>query len=156
MDQYQLRELIRKVLKEMGPKYYSEGAVEQLMLTAAQESALGKYIKQLYGGPAKGIFQMEPDTETDIFDNYIRFKESRLDIYEKFLLNSALAGEYNLLSNLPYQIMMARFQYMRYPEVIPDANDIKGLARLYKKRYNTPKGKATVNEAIKNYKRYCQ
>ena len=45
MEPDQLRELISDVLKAM--KMYSEAAVELLMLTAAQETHCGRYIKQV-------------------------------------------------------------------------------------------------------------
>ena len=58
MDPKQLKELIERVLRKVN--LYSDAAVDLLMLTAAQESACGKYIRQLGNGPALGIFQMEP------------------------------------------------------------------------------------------------
>ena len=161
MDKDQLRELINGVLHEMGPKYHSESAVELLMMTAAQESHLGRYIKQIKG-PAVGIFQMEPNTEIDLQENYIRYSEDRQTLYEKFNMfgSTGYAGwilphKYNLLANIPYQIMMARLHYRRFKDPIPAKDDIYGLAKLYKKLYNTPKGKATVEEAVENYKKYC-
>lgn len=60
MDKKQLRELVTHVLKKYD--LYSADAVELLMLTAATESNLGCYIKQVGGGPALGIFQCEPNT----------------------------------------------------------------------------------------------
>lgn len=60
MDKKQLRELITHVLKRYN--LYSDNAVELLMLTAAVESNLGHYIKQVGNGPALGIFQCEPNT----------------------------------------------------------------------------------------------
>jgi hypothetical protein len=54
----QLRSLIEETLRALEPEVpYSEPAVELLMMTAAAESALGRYIKQI-GGPARGIFQI--------------------------------------------------------------------------------------------------
>jgi len=80
MDKTQLRELIQVVLKEYD--LYSRDAEELLMLTAAVESNLGYYIKQVGGGPALGIFQCEPDTldwvkkQTEIMSDkkYIKFE----------------------------------------------------------------------------------
>lgn len=60
MDKAQLRGLITHVLKKYD--LYSVDAVELLMLTAATESNLGYYLKQVGGGPALGIFQCEPNT----------------------------------------------------------------------------------------------
>jgi len=55
-----LREMIQFVLKNYD--LYSRDAEELLMLTAACESNLGHYFKQLGNGPALGIFQVEPAT----------------------------------------------------------------------------------------------
>lgn len=50
--------------------------VELLLLTCAAESAMGKYIMQV-GGPARGIFQMEPNTEKDIWENWLKYKPQK-------------------------------------------------------------------------------
>ena len=64
LDKTKLKNLITSVLKKAdvaakgagrsssAPKLYSEDAVELLLLTAAQESDLGTYTRQLGGGPA--------------------------------------------------------------------------------------------------------
>ena len=67
MNKVTLRNLITSVLKELN--LHSDNAVNLLMGTAAQESHLGKYRKQIGGGPALGIFQMEPATFNDIVNN---------------------------------------------------------------------------------------
>lgn len=64
MDAKQLECLIQTVVAVM--RLYSVEAIDLLMLTAAQESHLGKYIQQLGSGPARGIFQMEPKTLQDL------------------------------------------------------------------------------------------
>ena len=51
-------------------------AAEALMLgTVAQESHCGRYLHQLGKGPALGIFQMEPTTYRDIWENYIAYRQ---------------------------------------------------------------------------------
>jgi len=72
MNKDHLRELISRVLEQLD--LYSRDAVELLMLTAAAESNLGEYLRQVGRGPALGIFQMEPSTETDIWYNYLRYR----------------------------------------------------------------------------------
>lgn len=106
---------------------------------------------------------MEPTTEHDIHENYLKYHESHREVVDKFELWGStgpafwqLPYEYNLLANIPYQIVMARLHYRRCKEPIPAKDDINGLAQLYKKRYNTELGKATVEEAIKNYNKYCK
>ncbi|MDR9502667.1 MAG: hypothetical protein RI601_12795, partial [Desulfurivibrionaceae bacterium] len=53
--------------------------------------------------------------------------------------------------DLAYQIIMARLQYLRVPDALPDHFDIAGLAAYWKQHYNTPAGRGTVDEFIKNY-----
>lgn len=148
MNQLQLRELIEHVLRDID--MYSESAVELLMLTAAVESNLGEYIKQKGGGPALGIFQMEPDTEDDIWFSYLYYRDAKQRIVEKY----DSAGEFDLWANLGYQIVLCRFHYYRVPEPLPAADDIRGLAFYWKRYYNTRKGKGTVKKAIAKYEKY--
>lgn len=74
MDYNQFRELVVEptlfYANEVIP--YTEEAVDLLMMTAAHESNGCSYIKQI-NGPALGVYQMEPSTEADIWDNYLEF-----------------------------------------------------------------------------------
>ena len=153
MHPNQLRELITAVLVEMD--LYSANACELLMLTAAQESHLGFYIKQVGSGPAKGIFQMEPSTEKDIWDNYLRYKPE-LAKRVGAMLGEADWEHLQLTGNLLYQIAMARVHYYRRPEALPSRENIDAMARYWKKHYNTHLGKGTVYEAVKNYNRLAK
>ena len=148
----QLRGLITDVLMYLD--LYSEDAVELLMLTAAQESHCGTYIKQVRG-PALGIFQCEPATAQDIYDNYLTFKpdlESLIDSVS--LLDQTASEQFDLKANLVYQIAMARIHYMRDKQAIPSKDDMAAQAAYYKRVWNTPLGKATEEEALDNYYRY--
>ena len=73
-DARQFREcIIRPTLRALEPEIpHSLVAEELLMLTAAHESHLGTYLKQK-GGPALGIYQMEPATYRDLHENFLRF-----------------------------------------------------------------------------------
>jgi hypothetical protein len=64
-DTTQFYQLIKTVLINFDPFLASLNAIQLLMGTAAQESHLGTYLKQI-NGPALGVFQMEPNTEIDI------------------------------------------------------------------------------------------
>lgn len=150
IDKTQLRELIVDVLHYLSPEIpYSENAVNLLMLTAAQESHLGTYIKQIKG-PARGIFQMEPATERDIYDNFLAYKPQ---IASKIRALTTDDGPDNLLSNLAYQIAMARVHYFRSPRAL--GSQTTEWAATWKAVYNTPLGKGTEQEAIANYLRLC-
>lgn len=147
----QFKNLIENVLNKIA--LCSPSAVNMLLGTAAQESQFGTYLRQLDNGPALGVFQMEPDTEKDIWDNYLNYRPmDRLSIFS--LTSITEPDPFFLECNLAYQIAMARIHYYRVDEPLPEADDLPGLARYYKLYYNTPKGKATEEEFIRNYKKY--
>jgi len=133
---------------------YSKAAENLLMGTAAQESKLGEYLHQLGGGPARGIFQVERATEKDIWFNYLAYNPKlRRKIFD---ITSTKTPYYTdeILYNLRYAAAMTRIHYLRVKESLPDADDVAGLARYWKKYYNTPLGRGTEEEFIENYNRY--
>jgi hypothetical protein len=152
IEKTQLRELITQVLRYLDPEIpFSESAVELLMLTCAQESHLGTYIKQVGSGPARGIFQMEPNTERDLYANFLKLKPGLLAKIHAVTYDCSTPDD--SLGNLTYQIAMARVHYFRSPRPIPA--DLYGWAAEWKRHYNTPLGAGTEDEAINNYKRLC-
>lgn len=151
MNKHQLETLISRILSEL--ELHSPEAVRLLLCTAAQESALGEYIRQVGGGPALGIFQMEPATETDIWSNYLSY---RSHIAQPIHAVTGRQGPGPWLEwDLAYQIAMCRIHYLRVPEPLPDIDDIEGMARYWKTHYNSPQGKGNEREFVENYRRYC-
>lgn len=146
MDKDQLRELIVDTLKEAN--LHSDSAVELLMLTAATESKLGHYIRQVKG-PAMGVFQMEGATEDDIWSNYLKYKP---ELHSKVQLSSVF-GDDELVWNLKYAILMARVHYLRVPSSLPNVHNIGGLAHYWKDHYNTRLGKGNPVTAANDYRR---
>jgi hypothetical protein len=63
----QFRELCSAKLKDWG--MYSPEAVELLAMMCAHESLGTRYRRQVGGGPARGIFQIEIRTHDSIWDN---------------------------------------------------------------------------------------
>jgi hypothetical protein len=143
----QLRSLIKRVLQPHD--LWSQEAEDLLMGTAAQESCLGKYIAQI-NGPAKGIFQMEPATEKDLWEYIIRKGLVNLVGSTSGLFCSDLL---HLEGNLIYQIIIARIFYRRIKEAIPEGLVLQ--AKYYKKYWNTELGKATIDQYVKNYTTYA-
>ena len=141
MDKKQLRRLIEEVLTDS--ELYSEEAVELLMGTAAVESALGHYIEQVGSGIAKGIFQMEPATESDIWNNFLQYNKPLQETVREFINERHFEYGEELEWNLAYQIIMARLHYLRVPEKLPSVADIEGQAYYWKRYYNTHLGKGT-------------
>jgi len=131
--------------KTYKPSINTLAARRILLGTALCESNL-TYLKQLGGGPALGLYQMEPDTHDDIWRNYVNYRDH---------LHEALIGfgqmSDGMISDLSYATVMARMQYWRVKEELPDANDAPGLAMYYKRHYNTDLGKADVIDALPNF-----
>ena len=147
IEKKQLRNLVNEVLLKM--ELHTPEAVELILGTIAQESAGGKYIRQITG-PALGICQMEPATFKCIVNNYIKYKPElgRVIMFASGV--SALKSEM-LEYNLAFSIAMCRIHYLRVSEALP--HDLEGYAKYWKQYYNTVHGKGTVEEFIANYNR---
>ena len=169
MNADQLRELIRDTLHELEPEIpYSEAAVELLMLTAAVESNLGEYVKQV-NGPARGIFQMEPTTALDIHTNWLVYNQDLLRKVNRFA--GRIDPDLQARGDLVWQIVWARLHYRRIKAPLPEIRympmsesglerkltpkSVSDLAQYWKKHYNTHLGKGTVVKAIQKYGRYA-
>lgn len=141
MDKRQLKELVGNVLLNAG--LYSDNAVDLLMETAAVESNLGQYIRQLKG-PALGIFQMEPNTEADIWENYICYRDG----LKRMLMSYGYVGcaSEKLYYDLQYQVLMARIHYLRVKAPIPDT--VEERAKYWKQYYNTVNGKGSAEKYL--------
>lgn len=144
-------EVVQKALDKLG--LYSKSAETLLLLTCAQESLGGTYIKQPTG-PALGIFQMEPATHESMWASQL---PRRSDLVYKLLSSVYLSSkppveflEYNLL----YAAMMCRLKYFFVKEPLPAEGDIKAIAQYYKTYWNTILGAATVEGAIANYNKF--
>lgn len=151
IDIGQFREyIIDPVLEEMS--MYSVAASELLLGTAIQESRL-TYLVQLGGGPALGVFQMEPATFKDIWTNYLAFRpsisKSLQSIAGMNAAEHATAGQ--MVWHLAFAAAMCRVHYRRVPEAMPSAGDTRAQAAYWKEYYNTPLGAGTVEEYLKNW-----
>jgi hypothetical protein len=146
-----MRQLVTDTLKSLN--LYSDEAVELMLGTAAQESAYGKYRRQLGNGPARGIFQMEPRTFLDIVINFLAYKPDLKARIMK-LANVDKLDPADLETNDVLATCMCRVHYFRVKEPIPI--DLQGWATYWKKHYNTVKGKGTDIEFMSNYKKYVE
>lgn len=124
-------------------------AAEALMLGTALVESGGYAIRQ-QGGPALGIWQMEPATHNDIWDTYL---SRRHDIGGKVLSAAEVDRPWKdkppaemMAYNARYACGMARVHYWRDPEPIPDT--VEGMATMWKRVYNTPLGKGTEAKYI--------
>src|SRR5699024_8406520 len=112
IDHGQLREyVIRPVLEKMG--VYTKAGEELLVLTAATESLGGTYIHQVGGGPALGIYQMEPASYWDLWTNYLDYNYW---LVERIQQVCPTAGnddsDTEMIGNLFYATAMARSFYL--------------------------------------------
>lgn len=150
----QLRdEIIVPTLNALGPSYSSPSAVMLLMGTAAQESHMGTYLRQLGGGPALGIYQMEPATHNDIIENWLRYREELVDTIAELIGPWNAMEPARMVYDLRYATIMARLHYRRVRDPLPA--DVDGQAYYWKTHYNTELGAGTREEYMHNYERYC-
>jgi hypothetical protein len=146
-----LREHIRSTLKLVGLSCRPE-AEELLLGTCAQESLFGTHRRQLGGGPALGIYQVEPATEQSLWKDHILYRP---------LLASAIIqvcgvsgpNPIQLENNLSYQHIICRLRYYAWVKD-PIPTKIPEQALYWKEHYNTPLGAGTPEEYIENYKKF--
>lgn len=129
---------------------HSKSATELLVLTTVVESKAGRYLHQLHG-PALGMFQMEPGTHDDCWDNFLKYKEPLAARVRRVAVN---ANAQEMIWNLRYATAMARVKYLRAPEALPPSDDVQALAQYYKTHYNSAEGKSTVDKSVAEYKAY--
>lgn len=140
------RDYIIQVLIRFGVLgLFSMAAVDLLMGTCAQESHLGEYRKQIGGGPALGIMQIEPRTFVDI--------QRRRGHKYPYLLQYVAE---DLESNDELSILVALLKYLDTPEPLPRIGDVTAQARYWFKYYNGG-GKGhedRIQQYIDNYIKY--
>ncbi len=139
--------VIRPVLDHLG--MYSQAAEALLLGTAVHESML-TYLKQIKG-PALGVYQIEPATCNDVWDNYLTHRPG---LYGLVLRFAGQSRHQDLIGNLNYQTAIARIIYYRDSEPLPDVDNLKGLAEYWKRVYNTAGGRGTAAEWIDNYRHF--
>lgn len=149
------RGVIRPVLTLMGEKFHSRAAEMLLFGTAAQESKCGKYLVQLGGGPARGIFQMETWVAMDHAEFMRKYRpEWAAAVKHASGIDPGRLSEaemsYQLTGNLLFAAAMCRIHYYRKPDPLPGPADVQGLAEYWKKHYNTGQGHGTVEQFVKN------
>lgn len=129
---------------------YSLNAEELLVFTCAVESLGGTYIHQV-NGPALGIYQMEPATYNDIWQNYIKLKGSlTMLMFSNFSVNY-MPSEERLIYDLRFATAMTRIHYARVTQPLPSSTDVNAIWNYYKVYYNTSAGAAEKEHSIDKY-----
>lgn len=120
----------------------NESIVRLLLMIAAHESGGFTYCKQK-GGPALGLFQMEPATH--------EFVQGYLERTGKFKAISRTMRPERMLTDVEYSVAMARVYLWTQPEPLPAPDDLNGLAEYAKKYWNTYQGAATPEKYLNDY-----
>jgi hypothetical protein len=128
---------------------FSQPARVLMLGTALIESNL-EFLKQVEGGPALGIYCIEPATHNDVKRYLNRPDKDKLK--ERCLATCFYTGfgsDDALVHNLRYAVIIARIKYFQQREKIPEANNAAGMAGYHKKYYNTAKGLTDVANSVK-------
>lgn len=138
--------VIRPVLDTL--KLYSPAAEILLLGTALTESNL-RYVRQIKG-PAIGIYQMEPATHDDIWENFLRYKKSFAAMVANWMV-PGIQGAAQMAGNTYYATAMARAHYARVKQALPSPSDYEALARYHKEHYNTALGATDITHSQKHF-----
>ena len=143
MNVKQVKYLIKQTLEEVD--LFTYDYLILLLRTLGQESAMGWYLHQVKG-PAKGIFQMEPET-------FLSHREwvivKRPELWEKIKRSAKVLDSVHpddLIYNLKLSIIFARIHYLRR---VPNDSPGRTMAEhwsVYKPYYNTKYGAASWSE----------
>ena len=153
MDAQQLHDyIIKPTLQYMGGNYYSKDSAFLLLCTAAIESNCGEHIKQI-NGPALGVWQMEPSTHIDLWNNCdaINSKSQLQFKVEGLRVVVSKTFDCDLLQSPTYACAMARLKYSMDPHPLPKLTgdssvDLKSFYDYYKRVYNTELGASTYDK----------
>ena len=141
--------VVRPTLEHMN--MWSPASENLVLATGIHESALC-YLKQIGGGPALGVYQMEPATHKDIWLNFLKFRpELSKIIVDLFHYTEAES----MIAHLGYATAMCRLQYYRVPLALPESNDAVGMAEYWKKYYNTHLGAGTIEGFARDFREYA-
>lgn len=151
-----LKEIIRPTLKDLG--LWSEAAECLVLGTACVESECGRWLRQIGGGPAVGIYQMEPGMtgHDDIWVNYLAFQPELTRKVRLLMINSENPTAEEMIGNLYYATAMCRIKYRRDRELLPGY--LRGQAEYWKRVYNSILGKTkgTPQKYIDAWNRYVE
>ncbi len=150
MDPATLRGHIRFTLKLLGGKLWSQDAEDLLMGTAAQESHLGASRRQIGGGPALGIYQIEPATERSLWKDYLDYRPA-MAVAVTRVCGVRAPDPWHLEMNLAYQHIMCRLRYFAWVKA-PVPQSLTAQADYWKQHYNTEDGAGRPEEYVSNYR----
>lgn len=134
---------------------HSMAATQLLLGTAAVESRCGHYIWQ-QGGPALGVWQVEPSTHTDCWTSWLDYRPDIANLvlqlapsWRRLNSSSEIPVDHLALVESPhYCCAIARIKYRRVKEPLPLVGDWASMERYHKTYYNTIKGKTQPGQFL--------
>ena len=144
----EIKEIVEHALYKLN--CYSDDALALVVRTGMAESgyrALRGYGKY---NPAIGFWQIEPATLKDMIKNFLNYRKKYKDALKE--LGMEFKGddiEMSVMSNMAVQAALCRLHYRRDKKAIPSWDDIEAQGLYWKRVYNTPKGRGTVNHFVK-------
>ena len=129
-------------------------AAEQLVLGTGIQESLLVHRRQLGNGPARGLFQMEPATHDDCWQNFLRFQDALAEKVRQTLEAGQQPVATTLEVNDRYAAAMCRIHYLWVTPPLPAANDIRAMANYWKQHYNTPLGAGSPEEFMEKWPQY--
>ena len=127
-----------------GVELLSPDSEELLMLTGAQETHLGRWLRQngIDGNyaPGRGPYSMEPNTYYWLQSKFPTLLKGSAD---------------QLVWDLRLATLAARLRYWVVREALPSRHDWRAMAIYWDVYYNGNPNHGTPEEAVSNYKRYA-
>jgi hypothetical protein len=131
-------------------------AAQELVLGTGVHESLGFTLRrQLRGGPAVGLFQMEPVTFKDLWKRVIPKLSDKVQSGLKHLSDGENEIDVeSLATNDKLAAALCRIKYLSINEPLPPAGYTDLQARYWKKYYNTILGKGTSRDYLKSWNRF--
>lgn len=141
--------------KELG--LWSPSADRMVLCTFQTETQFNA-VRQDLGphryGKGYGLPQMEQAT----FDDHVKHMKARNPHIYELIMKICNLDEFSHVEELTWNdklaVCMTRYHYKRVAEPLPAVDDLEGMARYWKKYYNTPLGAGTVEKFIKDCKQF--
>jgi hypothetical protein len=129
-------------------------AAERLVLGTGIQESLLVHRRQLGNGPARGLFQMEPATHDDCWENFLKFRAPLAEKVRRTLDPGQEPVASTLEVNDRYAAAMCRVRYLRVRAAMPPTTDIPAMANYWKQHYNTALGAGTPDEFLEKWPQY--
>ena len=153
LDRNAFEDMVAEVIEAMPIVPYRQDLIRLLAETAATESSFGRAVRDR-GGKTLGVYQILLTTAEYLLEK-LRDHPHTLNIVEAYMDPGKPLAE-NLMYNLHFQTAMAiSYYWLRAGDnLLERASTLRSRAELYKREWNTPRGKATEAKYIRDSKRY--